>query len=312
MFISQVKQFGFLKESLKTSDDFFGGISRSDNQVLVEDGDWTKYLPTTEYQSNELFDTFSCVTFSALNCIETLWKRKFEEEKNFSDRFTAKMSGTTKQGNYMSSVASSIRHDGLLKELLWNFPRDIIFTWEEYFVDIPDYLKEQAKEIFKYYNITSEWVEKDKLKEALRYSPLQVSVYAWPEPVDGAYKDVSPIRNHLVMLFNFKDGEYWEIFDTYDNVIKRLEWDYSFNYIMKYNVNSKIDMDYKNNTLIQLVEGTGGFGLYVQGKLYVDDLGKVLASWLVRNSGKIEGMTGVATQIQWDALSKFNLKNEPI
>ena len=33
--------------------------------------DWKPYLPTGEKQSNRYFDTMACVTFSALNTLET-------------------------------------------------------------------------------------------------------------------------------------------------------------------------------------------------------------------------------------------------
>lgn len=78
------------------------------------------------------------------------------------------------------------------------------------------------------------------------------------------------------------------------------------------------DMEIENpynlleNSLIQLTEGIGGFGLYTEGKLYVDDTDKILASFIVRNNGVIDfKATGVA-QVVWDAYPHFDLKNKPL
>jgi len=68
----------------------------------------------------------------------------------------------------------------------------------------------------------------------------------------------------------------------------------------------------KDNTLCQLVQSTGGFGLYLEGKMIVDDLDKILASWLVRTKGKTDGMVATMTLEEWDKIPKINLKSQPI
>ena len=59
----------------------------------------------------------------------------------------------------------------------------------------------------------------------------------------------------------------------------------------------------KNNVLIN-----GGFGLFLDGKIIVDSLDKILASWLVRTGGNTNGMTKALQQEQWDLFEKYNLK----
>lgn len=67
------------------------------------------------------------------------------------------------------------------------------------------------------------------------------------------------------------------------------------------------------NTLVQLTEGVGGFGFWSGEKFYVDELDKILASWMVRNQGNIKGKTLAVAQVVWDAYTpKYNLKNIPL
>ena len=79
------------------------GIVRGD--ILRADGQWDSYLPILEKQYGPYFDTEACVSFGNINCPETLMYRQFGKKVNYSDRFIAKMSGTTQQGNDEYTVA---------------------------------------------------------------------------------------------------------------------------------------------------------------------------------------------------------------
>ncbi len=114
-------------------------------------------------------------------------------------------------------------------------------------------------------------------------------------------------------LYGYEEGEYWKIYDHYDDVKKKLAWDYVIFAALKYNLLMNKPMsNLYNNTLYQCVEGSGGFGLSVGEKFYVDDLEKLLAVWMVRNNGDTRGKVAVIKQAEWDSLIKFNLKNEQI
>jgi hypothetical protein len=67
-------------------------------------------------------------------------------------------------------------------------------------------------------------------------------------------------------------------------------------------------MTIKNNTLVQLVQGGGNFGLFLDNKIIIDDIAKVLAVWEVRNNGNTGGMTKALTLEEWDKYPKINLK----
>lgn len=298
------KNFGLLLGERKETDFIAGKFSPvKDEEILRLDGQWDDYLPLPEYQ-NKGFETRACVTFSALNCIETLYRRLTGEEKNFSDRFTAKMSGTTKKGNYLWQVANAIRHYGLLPEEDWPYVKG----WDNYYKPIPKVLQKKALKFLDKWIVYYEWVEDEEqeIVKQLEYAPLQVTVR-----YDAGNKILNPKGkyNHAVMLYGYKLGKYWKIYDHYSQTKKKYIWNYKFQNILKYTLVKKLKpMKLKDNTLVQLVEGNGGFGLYIDGKLLVDDTAKILASFIVRNNGKIESKIKTVTQEQWDSIPHYNLK----
>lgn len=297
-----------------------GGISGATKIVLREDGNYRNFLPEAEYQSGVYFDTFGCVTFSSLNCLETIVKTK-GGSWNKSDRFTAKMSGTTKQGNWMRGVAESVRIDGVVDESVWPYPRkqvDPPYTWDDYYAPIPEDIKQLGLDWLKEYEVAWEWVDLANIRESMKYGPIQVLVRAWPKPgADGLYTDGgSTDRNHAVMLSEATDSHY-TIFDHYDKVEKQLVPTYDFKAAIQYFLIKKTDkpmplITLENDTLVQLVEAPGGFGLYLNGKIIIDDLAKILASFTVRTNGDTKGKVKPLTRAQWDSFEHINLKNETI
>lgn len=306
-----------------------GGVSAVERTVLREDGDYGDLLPEMEYQNGTYFDTRACVTFSALNCLEIL-ARFHGVQFNKSDRFTAKMSGTTKDGNYLSVVADSIRmHHGAVDEERWPYPRkqrEPIFEWEDYYAAIPAEIQAEGLGFLKAWKVRWEWVPVSRVREMLKYGPLQVTVRAWPKPgPDGIYTDGgSSHRNHAVTLFNATD-EYYEIYDHYQKNIKRLAPDYRFGSALLFNL-SEVKPEYmptiklENNILVQNVEGNGAFGMHLDGKIMLGPNGDVLATVMMRSPRKmLDGVSYVMLRdpkplkkSDWDSFPKVNLKNEPI
>ena len=314
------KNLGFLSAPPKPTDYRFGSVTGIVGEILQLDGQWDASLPDYEpqYFSNKVgtqtivYDTLGCVSFSALNCIEALMMKKFNRVENYSDRFTAKISGTTDKGNYLYKVGDSIRKDGLVRETTW--PSNAV-TRTEYYADIPVNIVGQAKLFLSEYKVQYEfvWDDPSALMEALKYTPLQVAICSYGLNEAGLIKSANEQANHAVMLYGFEPGQYWKIYDSYDNKYKRYTWDLKFQGVLKYNIEENVPMPNLNeNYLYQLIEGHGGFGLFVGGKLLVDDLAKILASWAVRNNGRLEGTTGVLTLAEWNATPKYNLKLEPI
>lgn len=316
--------FGLIRENILDERDWhFGGYTGIMNdEALVVDGQWDLWLPTLEVQRNQYFETMACVSFASANAIEALLNRKYSLDANYSDRALAKMSGTKKTGNSMSIVADTVRNKGLIGEHYWPFDIDAIKTWDEFYETIPADILARAEEFLGEYEITWEWVfsaDPEKIKEALKYAPLATAIYAYtPTNADGYYMRLENTwPNHLVLLYGYEDGQYWKIYDQYTNCYKKMAWDFNFGSKIKFNITKKGEQSmpkytFENNTLLQLVEGEGGFGLYLDGKIIVDELDKILASWLVRTGGNTSGKVRAVTLEVWNEFSKINLKREEV
>ena len=312
-------KYGLIEEKIIDPRDYsFGGVTGISDEILQEDGQWDDFLPPPELQRNYHFETMACGSFAIANAIEIILKRKFDLDKDYSDRLLAKLSNTTRRGNYGSKIAETVRKKGLVLEKYWEFDRELIKTWDEFYRIVPNPVIELSLEWPEEFDFKWEWVFSNNLeiiKDALRRSPLVIPLYAWGVPdTKGVYQRTNKKRNHFVVLYGYKDGEYWKVFDTYNRVYKKVAWNYNIGSKMKFDINLKNFMPNKfdNNTLINLVEGGGNFGLYLDGKIIVDSLDKILASWLARNNGKIEDKVKSVTQEVWDEFPKINLKKEAI
>lgn len=234
----------------------FGGTTRIDRVVYQSDRDWTPYLPPYEPQSTLGFDTWGCVAYSLLNCIETLEKRLYGSQRNNSDRFLVVGSGTVPNGgNSMSAVAEWNRTHGTIEEALYPFVK----TQSEYYQPLPTNLLVKGVQDLQENTYQYEWVyTRDQMSanvdmqaeiwEALSYAPLQVSL-KFDSVSNGVYTGYTGQANHVVMLFKGVKNQYWEIFDHYDKTIKRLAWDFNFGAVMRHHVIRK------NYVPIQDLEG---------------------------------------------------------
>ena len=219
---------GFIADKLEPEHYVFGA-NNFDSMPLVQDGNWTNFLPQVEYQNKNGLETMNCTTFGTLNCIEVLFKRLFNLDVNYSDRFVGILAETTREGNSPHKAAETIRHNGLIDEMMLPFGSDIDI-WDEYYAPVPmtaNLLVQGQLWLNKYY-LKHDWVSVNPktFKKALEYSPLGVSVNLATQKDGIFYKELED--NHWVMLYNYKDGEYWEIFDHYDNTFKKIVWDYQF------------------------------------------------------------------------------------
>lgn len=231
--------YGYIHSAPPASARMFGGVDRT---VLVEDQSWRNFLPIYETQVGNGFDSMSCVSFSALNALETLFKRKYGREINLSDRFTSKMSGTTRYGNTFYNVSNSLcEKHGFVQEERW--PKGGT-TFDEYQSPIPSEIVSEGLKAYDEHEISSEFVPlyPDALCEALKYGPLQVSGHAWNKPKNGVYQRTSEQGNHAFLLFEAEYGKSWTIYDHYDqdgNAFKKLAWDYLFWGAMLYDITLK-------------------------------------------------------------------------
>lgn len=175
-----------------------GAASPIQFEERLPSGDWTPYLPSGERQSSRYADSMACVSFSAINSLETQIKFLTGAEENYSDRFLAKESGTTTYGNYLYIVADTVRKIGLPLELDWPAPPD--FTWDSYYTTVPTWVKERAPRFLEKYDVKYEWLPDTQfttIMKHLKHSPIQVV-----------------IPGHAVMSFHAQ-ADLVKYFDTY-------------------------------------------------------------------------------------------------
>lgn len=193
--IDGIRDTDYLAGDLNPAPDLIKSLG---TEVRNESGDWTAYLPDGERQSSRRGDSQACVTFSALNSIETQQKFLTGSVDNHSDRWTAKRSETTPQGNYLWKVADTIRKEGLVPES--DYPAPSSYTWDEYHAEIKEPLASrllaQGKSWLENWSIGYEWISlnPEALVTHLRHAPLQavfpahaVMIYKYDPKLDWVY-----------------------------------------------------------------------------------------------------------------------------
>ena len=226
-----MKDFGYVEALQELGSYIFG-----DNNVpfipYQLDGNWEQFLPSFERQKIN-FETYCCTVFATLNAIETLYKRLYGIEMNYSESFTAIRSGLTGTGGTDPQVvAEAIRHDGVVPQSLM----PMTATKEAFFnkAKITPSVLQKGQDWLTTHDVKHDWVWKgsrpanyiDILRNALQTSPLLVSVSAWNE-VDGVYISEGKVNNHACMLYKIDDEGYPWVFDTYDNSKKKLSKDHN-------------------------------------------------------------------------------------
>lgn len=243
--------------------------------VNQADGQWINFLPPDERQSNRFLETMACVTYGSLNIYEILFRVLYGINRNASDRFTAKVSGTSRVGNSLTNVQDAIRNQGLVDEAVYPWTVDVE-TWEQYYKDISLEILTlglKDKQLWKY---LSEWVyadggiittrneEKIRLRqEALQWSPLGVT-WRW-QAANG--DKITPRAfgpaNHFTAMVGYKEGEYWEILDHYPPFRRKLAWDYEFPHAMRFDLLPR-GVEYDQAKIQQL--GVGNYLMRVKDK----------------------------------------------
>ncbi len=241
----QLRNYGFDPKSIVIEDEHFvlGGAVSLPQEILQPDRQWDAFLPVFEPQSQPMWDTDGCTIFGTDNAIEILHKRKFGEERNYSDRFVYIGTKTRPPGNDPHKVADWIRDNGLIDET--ELP--MTATYEEFITPDPLSLPllGRGQAWRKQYEFGHEWVFKGdisredkitKMMEALQYSPLGVSVTAWIEGPDGVFIDGGNPNTHWCVCFGFT-LQGWKIFDTYDQSVKIYSFDSNISFCKRYSLN---------------------------------------------------------------------------
>lgn len=182
------RKTGFLELPPRPRDWIAGAISGIEYEE-INPGSWLDYIPSGEEQVGKYYDTYSCVSFSANNVLETQLSYLIENgllgggrythdenyqwladndylgldgRPNFSDRWLAIKSGTTQSGNYLVTVADTFRKIGPVPEVLVPSGYETAKTWQEY-MTLPDTpseseLKSLGEEFLRRFTVAYEWL----------------------------------------------------------------------------------------------------------------------------------------------------------
>lgn len=229
----KVKNYGFIPPII-VPEDFWLGSKKLGSVDLNPTGDWRPYLPIFEKQRDKI-ETQACVSFGTTSALEMIHKLLWNIEPNYSDRFVAKISDTDPYGgNTPKKVSDSIKNYGTVPEYKYPFVNSL----DEYYKEIPTSIKDIGKEWLKDYIMGYEWVDKDRLKEALKRSPVGVAVFAWATNNKGEYVKLgSP--NHWCVLVAYDELDRPIVWDSYDVGLKILEKGYELEYAQIYKLSKK-------------------------------------------------------------------------
>ncbi len=245
---------GFRLPVIQDSDFVFGDGKLGDRPLT--NGDWTFYLPPDNLQSRDGFEPYDCVTQATLGCVEILLRKEYGDSTTWSRRFLATISGTKPlKGNDPGTVAENLRKHGCCYETDWPFAAP---DFDTFYQDPPQRVKEKAAAEFAQYAFGHSWVgtgrpTAQQMMDALTYSPLVGGVYAWTQdPTTGYYiRPPGAVSEHAVVTYGFEKGQYWKIFDSYDQTRKKLAWDFGFDACKRFTLNRQITGTPATNTFWQ-------------------------------------------------------------
>ena len=329
---------GALPPELRPTDFQFGANTTIANEIVFPDG-CLSFAPVLEIQVGVYFDTYGCVSYSFNNGAEIWFNKRIGDGKfskwhidwlkdngymidgkvRFSNRWLVVRSGTVPNlGNSGGRVADYARNHGLAPLTLcdWDLSnRDYGVNNPTAYYDastINPKADEVAKKFQELFDIRYEWVWRTDLDQASKEGAIQVYVNAWYQNNGVYYNPVPGKSNHAIDLGRFSD---LTLIDQYNPQFKKTsKLEDLYPSALKINIYEK-NMSkpiVANNTLIQLVTAPGGFGLYLDGKIIVDETDKILASFMVRTNGDTKGKVKPMVLADWNLFPHVNLKGEPV
>lgn len=231
-----MKTYGLILDTIYDLRDYILGSSAVPYIFYNDTGDWEQYLPRFEKQrTGNNQETSGCTCFGTLSQIETFHKFLYKEEPNYSERFTYNLIpiDPSKSGTDPVNAHECVRKRGCIDEKLLPMTDSLAQYTDK--SRITGSLLAKGLNWLETYDYKHEWVWKpderptnyiDVLREALKTSPIAISVYAWNE-VNGVYVSSGDVNNHYCLLYKIDDEEYPWIFDTYDSSKKKLSKDHN-------------------------------------------------------------------------------------
>lgn len=253
----------FVYPEIKDTDYRFGSFQLI-GTPLREDGDWRDYLPPEEDQNVRGVESSACYIEGQQHAVATLEEEVFgEKDNNYSARFNALLSNGTPNGGDPLKGAYSMHKDGLVKQQ--SMPWDGVTSWDDFHswkgVNEKDLINEGktylTKKTINYDIVFERWESVEnkytKLKQALKYSPVPVSVDAWYEE-NGEYVKLNKQDNHLVLAVYVDDKNRIYVRDTYSPYLKILKANYNCDFAMRWSVQKKSPTEQKASLISWMLD----------------------------------------------------------
>jgi hypothetical protein len=202
-------------------------------EVIRPDGQWDEFLPIKEIQRFDWGDTMHCTVYGTENCEQTLIKAKYNEFTEYTERYLGVLAGISQNGGSPHQVMEQRRKNGNLE--YHELPFENVNSFSQFNSPKPmtQSLINKGKVLLETFKFGHQWITvglvgdmASSMKAALKHSPIGVGVYAWNQEGDYYTKPSWARDNHWVMCYGYVEGKYWKIFDHYDNVKKKVAWNY--------------------------------------------------------------------------------------
>lgn len=255
-------------------------LPSSDWRPFLSAGEWQRFFWTATNGMAASFETDACVSFSGSEAVETFMNMMVAGAKYSPDdiawlksngyfdttgkiklapRFTAKMSGTTIDGNSLPAVAASLRTDGCVPLAMWDAPLAAIealdvsqenwatTAWNLYYAAVPATVIALGSAFAARFDVQYEWISfptapliPAQYLQKLTTAPLQIATAVCPP-----WNTAAPIAAcgagsaHATLMDFYTNNVCFNIRDHYDPFDKELAPDYNITYSMRIVVVSK-------------------------------------------------------------------------
>ncbi len=259
----------FIYPDIKPEHYRFGANNAGD--IIRENGDFRDFVPL-EYEQRRNIESSACYKLASLNGIATIQEEEFGlPNQQYSPRFNDQENATPEGGDPLK-FADSAREDGLIPEGMLPFS-DEIDTWEKFnsfFGGNEKLCRVAGKQFSKKWKINNyivfeRWepieVKYKKLREALKRSPVPMSVYAWIEK-DGIYVKPQGLSDtHLVLCVYLDEQNRPYFWDTYEPHLKIGEPFYNSEFAMRWTVKKITEPTVEFNILMRLIQLLKSIGI---------------------------------------------------
>ena len=234
--MNEIKNYGLVINKQDDPKAYKLGAIELPKEILVQDGQWDKYLPDDESQVTPTYDTYGCTVFGTENIFQILEKQKLGNSQEYDERYIYNLAKINPPGADPHDVAESFRGNGQISGEL-----PMTNTYEEYKTPRPMLSKYIQIGIEHPYELRHQWLWRGSLDkgqrtklimEHLKYSPLAVSVTAW-KLSNGVYVDNGQPNTHWTVLYGFTDKG-WKIYDSYAPHKKILSFDHNIEVCKRY------------------------------------------------------------------------------